>query len=244
VTLSKLVRTINERFLNGGTPLILMGAQWLYLWLFIWYKTFLEDQRWGHNFVMSLAFLAVGLAYFNRRLLSDILAVIAAALVIPASLALLPHNITSIFSSALILLIVVDIIVERRNPLFFKKAASSAIGWFKKYLLCFSYILLVSLPPCYFLVELAAGTCDSDIDSILFDVALLPFVILLLLEKIPLGVNKVLVKRIGFFWGMITMVVILSLMIDQPETLPNLIVTSLVTLAGLTTLLITSKSKV
>ena len=94
--MSRFVRAIDEKLLNGGTPLLLMGTQWLYLWLFIWYKTYLEDPRWGHNYVMSLAFLAVGLAYFNRRLLSDILSVIAAALVIPASLALLPHSISHI----------------------------------------------------------------------------------------------------------------------------------------------------
>lgn len=241
--MGRLVRAINEKFINGGTPLLLMGAQWLYLWLFLWYKTYLEDPRWGHNYVMSLAFLAVGLAYFNRRLLSDILSLIAAALVIPASLALLPHSITSVISATLVMLIIVDIIIERRNPLFIQMTTSSVVAWLKKYLLCFSFVLLVSLPPCYFLVELAAGTCDSDIDSMLFDVALLPFIILLLLEKLPIVKNKVLVKRSGFFWGMITMVVILSLMIDQPEVLPNLIFTALVTLAGLATLLMMRRAR-
>ncbi len=217
---------------------MLMGTQWLYLWLFIWYKTYLEDSRWGHNFVMSLAFLAVGLAYFNRRLLSDIFALIAACLVIPASLALAPHSITSVVSATLVLLIVVDIIIERRRPLFVQKVTSSSINWLNKYLLCFSYVLLVSLPPCYFLVELATGTCDADIDSMLFDIALVPFVILLLLEKLPLVKNKALLRGLGFFWGMIMMVVILSFMIDQPETLPNLIISGLVTIMGLVALLV------
>ena len=241
--MGRLVKAINEKYLNGGTPLLLMGAQWLYLWLFLWYKTYLEDPRWGHNYVMSLGFLAVGLAYFNRRLLTDILSLFAAALVIPASLALFPHGITSLINATLVLLIVVDIIIERRNPLFVQMATSSIAVWLKKYLSCFSYVLLVSLPPCYFFVELAAGTCEKDIDSMLFDIALIPFVILLVLEKLPVVKNKVLLKRLGFFWGMLTMVVILSLMMDQPETLPNLIFTALVTVAGLAALLMTGRAR-
>ena len=235
--MDRFIRTVNKKFVNGGTPLLLMGAQWLYLWLFLWYQTYLEDPRWGHNYVMSLAFLAVGLAYFSRRLVSDFLSLIAAALVIPASLALLPHNVTSIISATLVLLIVVDIIIEKRKPLFIQRAVSSIAVWLKKYLLCFSYVLLVSLPPCYFLVELGAGSCDADIDSMLFDAALIPFVILLLLERLPIVRNKVLINRTAFFWGMATMVVILSLMLDEPGILPNLIFTALVTVAGLATLL-------
>jgi hypothetical protein len=233
----KFASAVNEKLLNAGTPLLLMGIQWLYLWLFPWYKTYLENPAWGHNFVMSLAFFAVGLAYFSRKLLTDILSFIAAALIIPTTFGLIASSTSSIISSALVLLIIVDIIFERGYPLF-QSTNSSAVDWLKKYLICFSYVLLVSLPPCYFLVELGAGTCDADLDSILFNIALLPFIILLLLERLPMAKNKVIVGRLGFFWGMLTMVVILAFMVDQPETLPNLVLSSLVTAAGLAALLL------
>lgn len=78
-----------HRLLNGGTPLLLMGSQWLYLWVFPWHRAYLSDPRWGHNYAEAIAFVAAGVSYFNRRLASDVLTLLAALLVIPASLELL-----------------------------------------------------------------------------------------------------------------------------------------------------------
>ena len=63
-----------------------MGILWLWLWVFPWYKAYVAEPHWGHNYAEALAFICVGLSYFNRRLLSDWLALLAALGVIPASL--------------------------------------------------------------------------------------------------------------------------------------------------------------
>ena len=94
--MKRLSATMAEKYVNAGTAMFLMGALWLYLWVFPWFDAYLYDPHWGHNFAQALAFLAVGLAYFNGRLLSDFLALMASLLVIPASMELLPHPVTAI----------------------------------------------------------------------------------------------------------------------------------------------------
>lgn len=95
-----LNRTVADSFVNAGTPPILMGGMWLLLWLFPWRPAFIAEPHWGHNYAQSLAFLCVGLAYFSRWFLSEVLAFIASLLVIPAALELLPHPVTAIAGGA------------------------------------------------------------------------------------------------------------------------------------------------
>ena len=41
--MSKLARVVVSNFINVGTPLLLMGVLWLYLWVFPWYKAYLTE---------------------------------------------------------------------------------------------------------------------------------------------------------------------------------------------------------
>ena len=89
--MNSLARTLERRYINVGTPLVLMGTTWLYVWVFHWMDAYFYDPRWGHNYLEAAAFLIVGLAYFNRRLVSDVIALVAATMIVPVSLELLPH---------------------------------------------------------------------------------------------------------------------------------------------------------
>jgi len=111
--MKRLSVTIAEKYVNAGTAIFLMGALWLYLWVFPWFDAYLYEPHWGHNFAEALAFLAVGLAYFNGRFLSDSLALLASILIIPASMELLPHPVTAIAGGVFCILIIVDTFLER-----------------------------------------------------------------------------------------------------------------------------------
>ena len=115
--MNRFIGFFQDRLLNSGTALVLMGAQWLYLWVFPWYQSYLRNPHWGHNYAEAIAFLAVGLAYFNRRLLSHVLAFVATLLIIPASLELLPHSLTAIIGAVLVTIVIIDIIVTRTAPI-------------------------------------------------------------------------------------------------------------------------------
>ena len=110
--MGKWAKLVATKYVNGGTATVLMGAGWLYLWVFPWYEAYAYDPRWGHNYAEALAFLATGLAYFNRRLISDLLALVAAFLIVPASLEIWPVPVTAILGVVLVVLIVIDMFVK------------------------------------------------------------------------------------------------------------------------------------
>jgi hypothetical protein len=212
-------RFFQEKCVNGGLPLVLMGSLWLLLWLFPWFKDYVSDNHWGHNYSESMAFLSVGLAYFNRKFISDLLAFLATLLIIPASLELVPHYATAISAALIVAFILADIILERKRP--YSAASNSLTVFFHRYFPLFWYIFLASLPVIYFLVRVPAGTWETDIDTVLFDALVLPLLISLIIENIAIGFKK-LMKRICFFLGIAVMIVVLLFMLDEPVTWPVL----------------------
>ena len=231
------------KYVNVGTPLVLMGALWLYLWVFPWYEAYVYDPRWGHNYAEALAFLAVGLAYFNRRFISDVLAFLAATLIIPASLELLPHPVTAIAGGVLVALIILDMIVERGRKDDLGQPSNRRLNfWLKGHLLRFAYVMLGHLALTYFLVRLPAGTYEIDLVTKVYDGMLIPFVLIALLEGSVRVLWGIPVAGLGFFWGMLTMLVSLILLINQPETWVVLGITVIVTVLAIVALIITRRS--
>lgn len=231
-----------EKYLNGGTALVLMGAQWLYLWAVPWYQSYVNNPHWGHNYAEALAFLSIGLAYFNRRLVSYILAFVATLLIIPASLELLPHSVTAIAGAVLVTLIIIDMSVERKHSQDWGQPANQRLTfWLKKHLPRFSYIMLAHMALLYFFVRLPAGTYETDLVTKVFDGMTFPFVIMLLLEDMSGIARGSLVKVLGFFWGMAAIIVSLGLLSNQPETWPHMAFTLAVTIFGVISLLVKRK---
>jgi hypothetical protein len=220
-----------------------MGALWLYLWVFPWYEAYVYDPRWGHNYAEALAFLAVGLAYFNRRLISDVLAFLAATLIIPASLELLPHPVTAIVGGALAALIILDMIVERGREEDLGQPSNRRLNfWLKGHLLRFAYVMLGHLALTYFLVRLPAGTYETELVTKVYDGMLIPFVLLALLEGSVQALGGIPTAQLGFFWGTLTMIVSLILLANQPETWVVLAITVVVTVLAIVALFITRRS--
>jgi hypothetical protein len=180
-----------------------------------------------------MAFLAVGLAFFNRRTVSWVLAFLATILIIPISLEWLPHPDTAAISAVLVILIVIDTIVERnRKDDLFVFSAQEA-GRLKKWLPYLSYIMLGSLALIYYLIRLPAGTIETDADVQAFDALLIPFVVILLIEALAGREGRIWPRYLAFFWGMMIMDVLLIMQLDQPETWPVLAFTLVITILGI-----------
>jgi hypothetical protein len=224
----------SEKLLNGGTALVLMGSLWLYLWVFPWYMSYKSNPHWGHNYTEAIAFLAVGIAYFNRRLLSYVIAFITALFIIPAALELLPHYLTALINAALLALIIIDIVFERIFHIdLFHLSNKQLDFWLKKHIPRFSYIMLAHMSLLYFLVRLPMGTYETDLVTKVYDGMLFPFVILLLLEDMPGIFNGTLARYSSYFWGMAAMIVSLVLLSNQPETWVIMAITLVFTILGI-----------
>ncbi|MFC1964709.1 hypothetical protein ACFLWG_01720 [Chloroflexota bacterium] len=225
------------RFLNGGTVLVVMGIGWLYLWLVPWYQAYVDNPHWGHNYAEAAAFLALGLAYFNRRIVTDAFAFIATLLIIPAALELIPHLATAITSAGILLLTVLDMLVERKRGHDLWQPSSQRLAfWLKKHLPRFSYIMLAHIEFIYFLVRLPTGTYETELVTKVFDGMMIPFVLMLLMEDMAGIVNGELAKRAAFFWGTLTTIVSLVILADQLETYPVLAITIVITVVGIVAL--------
>lgn len=235
--MSKWTSLFAEKYLNGGTVLVVMGAEWLYLWLVPWYQAYVDNPHWGHNYTEAVAFLVLGLAYFNRRVATDALAFIATLLVIPASLELIPHPATAITSAGILLLIILGIFVERKRSRDLWQSSNQRLSfWLKKHLPRFSYIMLAHIAFIYFLVRLPAGTYETDLVTKVFDGMMIPLIVLLLMEDMVGIVNSIFAKRSAFFWGMLANTVSLIILTDQPETYPILVITIIITVMGIVAL--------
>ena len=225
---------IVTKYVNIGTPLFLMGALWLGLWVGPWYGAYVYDPRWGHNYAEALAFLAAGLAYFNRRFLSDLLALLASLLIIPASMELVPHSATAIVGAVLAGLIIVDMIVERgRKDDLLAPSNRRLRFWLKSHLLRFAYLLLAHIALTYFFVRLPAGTYEDDLVTKVYDVLSFGFLTIALMEGAVRGEGGVRISRVGFFWGLGTMIVSLAIIaLENPDNLPEALVCLAITVAA------------
>jgi len=237
---NKLAKTAVSKFINIGTPLLLMGAMWLLLWVFPWREAYLYDPHWGHNYAESLAFICVALAYFNRRLLSHALGLLAAGLIIPASLELLPHGATG---AALALLIILDILLERGRKDDLGQPSNRRLAfWLKRHLLILAFILLGHLALLYFFVRLPAGTYETDLVTKVYDAMLIVFIILAILEGVVQRLWGARTSLVGFFWGMLTIIIALIILFHQPETRMFLGTSLVVSLLAIASLIITRQT--
>lgn len=226
-----------EKYINGGTALVVMGILWLYLWVFPWYSNYVAEPHWGHNYTQAIAFLAAGLVYYNRRVLSVILAFLATVLVIPASLELVSPEVTIFTAAALLALMIIDMIAERgRQRDLLQPSSAPLTFWLKRHMPRFSYIMLAHISLIYFLVRWPSGTWEMDWTTRIFDGLLIPFIVLLLLEDMAGITDGARVKRISFFWGMAAMLVALIMLYKQPETWTTLAITLIITILGIVAL--------
>ncbi|UCC63726.1 MAG: hypothetical protein JSV36_01310 [Anaerolineae bacterium] len=236
--MAKWFKTVVEKYLNVGTPLVLMGAMWLYLWAFPWRAAYFGDPRWGHNYAESMAFLAVGLATFNGRLVSDWISLLSALLIVPVSLELWPVPVTAILAAVLAVLIIVDMIVERgREDDLLQPSNRRLTFWLKRHLLRFAFFMLGHLALIYYFVRLPSGTYEDELVTKVYDAMLIVFMILAMLEGSVKQLWSIPTQYLSFFWGMLMTVVSLILLFWQPETRILLVITLAATAVGIVALI-------
>jgi hypothetical protein len=242
--MNKWYHTIADRYLNAGSALVLMGATWLYLWAGPWRAAYISDPRWGHNYAEALAFLTVGLAAWNGRLVSDVLALVSALLIVPVSLELWPVPVTAVLAGVLAILVVVDMVVERGRENDLLQPANRRLAfWLKRHLLRFALFMLAHMALIYFIVRLPYGTYEDELVTKVYDAMLLVFVVLAMLEGAVKKLSGIPTPLLSFFWGIAMMLVSLGLLIYQSDTWPVLALTVAVTIVAVVALVLDGRAK-
>jgi hypothetical protein len=240
--MNSLARTFEKRYINVGTPLVWMGATWLYLWAFPWHHYYMDYPHFGTNYLEAAAFLMVGLAYFNRRLVSDLIALIAATMIVPVSLELLPHSVTAIAGGVMIVLTIIDMVIERKRETDLLQPANRRWNfWLKGHLLRFALVMIAHLSLIFFLVRVPADSYEKgELVTWVFDGAMIVVVILALLDGAVKRLGSVSVPILGFFAGMATIIAssVILLLKGDAVLWPILAITIVATLAGIVALIL------
>ena len=98
------------------------------------------------------------------------------------------------------------------------------------------YPLLAHIAQTYFFVRLPLGTYETELVTKVFDARSIPLLIVALLEGSVKRLEGVPTPWVGFFWGMLTAIVSLILLINQPETWVCMVITVVATGLGIAAL--------
>jgi hypothetical protein len=110
--------------------------------------------------------------------------------------------------------------------------------WLKGHVLRFGYVMLGHLALIHFFVRLPSGTYETDLVTIVYNGMSLLFLTLALLDGSLRGRWATLIKRVGFFWGTLTMAVALIILSHQPETLVCLGITLVATVLAVAAIIV------
>ncbi|MDL5501749.1 MAG: hypothetical protein QSU88_00885, partial [Candidatus Methanoperedens sp.] len=134
-----------NKLMTSGTGIFIMGVAWLLFWLGPAFFLFEKDPRWGHNFVIPVVFITVGLASHFRTIACGLVAVISAFVVtIPTLLALWSWETALILAVIFFGIEIFLYFVERKIGEVINPGPRLKV-WLNIHLLNFSYIGLLHM---------------------------------------------------------------------------------------------------
>ena len=209
-----------NKMMNGGMGIFIMGVAWLIFWLGPAFFLFKADPRWGHNFVIPIVFIIVGLAYHLKSIACDLVAVIAAFVVtIPTLLALWSWETGLVIAIALFCILILLYLIEMKigeilNP------GPRLKAWLRIHLLNFCYIGVLHMPLIFFVSRWANPApfssnlpMEHDIPTTIFNAMLFVFGPLAAMERYVKTLGGYAVSKVVFNWS-ILMIIIPLLVID------------------------------
>jgi hypothetical protein len=156
----------NKYQIGPGLGLLLMGILYLVFWISpLVYESLIEDPRWSHNWVYSLILITIGASFYQKTVVSRIVALFQASLMpLTASGA---FNTTFMTLIALIILSVwiIVVLIERRNevPLLDKRISNHTKNWVVMHSLIVCWILIAHMGLVFFIGRLPF---ESQLDTI------------------------------------------------------------------------------
>lgn len=201
-----------DNVMNIGFGILLQGILWLLIWVGYFYPSFEADPRWGHNFAFSLIFITVGLATYTRKISCELIAVFAAFLTIPISMAFWPWNTAIFVTGVLLVLLVILYLIERGRKVEVLNPGPRLKAWLKIHLLNFAYLGLAHMSLIFFLSRwpnpepyLQYLPVEHELSTSLFNSMLFVLVILAIMER-PMIKGRLQVSKVGFIWAILMII--------------------------------------
>lgn len=201
-----------SKYMNVGTGLLILGILWILFWLGPAMPLYESDIRWGHNFVMPILFITVGIAYYSRCLVCQFFAVISSFLTVPLFLALWWYADVLYISIVLLAILIILYLLERTGKFKILQPNPRLKAWEKIHFLNFAYIGLAHMPLIFFLLRWGLPDTspflpvEHEMSSSIFNIMLLILVPLAAMERYVKKIGNFSVPKIVFVWTILMII--------------------------------------
>jgi len=209
------VRSLNgkiSKYMNVGTGLLILGILWILFWLGPAMPLYEADIRWGHNFVMPILFITVGIAYYSRCLACQFFAVISSFLTVPLFLAMWWYADVLYISLVLLAVLIILYLLERTGKFKILQPNPRLKAWEKIHFLNFAYIGLAHMPLIFFLLRWGLPDTspflpvEHEMSTSIFNITLLILVPLAAMERYVKKIGNFSVPKIVFVWTILMII--------------------------------------
>ncbi|MFW9881699.1 MAG: hypothetical protein ACFFG0_52200 [Candidatus Thorarchaeota archaeon] len=202
------------KYLTAGTGILIIGITWLLDWLGPAFFLFEEDSRWGHNFAIPILFITVGLAYNINKISCQLTAVIASYLTIPILLGFWRWDTGTIVAIIFLIIFLVFYLIERFKKSELINPNQRLKAWLKIHAMTFAYIGLVHMSLIFFFVRwlnyeafTAYLPIEHHYSTSIFNAMLFVLTILAIMERFVKQMGSVSVKKAGFAWSILMIII-------------------------------------
>lgn len=170
------------------------------------------DIRWGHNFVMPILFITVGIAYYSKCLVCQFFAVISSFLTVPLFLAMWWYTDVIYIAVALLAILIILYLLERTGKFKILQPNPRLKAWEKIHFLNFAYIGLAHMPLIFFLLRWGLPEpspylpVEHEMSTSIFNLMLLVLVPLAAMERYINKIGNFNVSKIVFAWTLLMLI--------------------------------------
>lgn len=207
------LRIETDKVMTAGNGILILGLAWLIFWLGPAFPLFEEDPRWGHNFVMPIIFITVGLAYNLNKLSCQLAALFASFVTLPTLLAIWPWDIALYIAAVLLGAVILLYSIERMRGIDVLNPNPRLKAWLMIHLLNFSYIGLLHMPLIFFVGRwsnpdpfLHYLPAEHEASTTIFNAMLFILIPLAAMERYVRRLGGFAVSKAGFIWSMLMII--------------------------------------
>jgi hypothetical protein len=198
----------NKWMVGPGFGLVFMGAFYLFWWLVIGLEDLAKDPRWGHNIAYAIIILTVGLAWYQKSVVSRTIAMIQSFfLPIVGSGSFNTLLLTLITVLLLAIWCIIVLLEKKQDKLFLQEKLEKRTWlWLNLHTMVLAWILIAHMGLMFIIVRLPfeaelynyhpiAGYLANlppeslEFGTWVFDITLFLFAVVVLWEQFKMGYN-------------------------------------------------------